>query len=438
MPGLLVQPALPSISIKSSRIAGPPKNELTIIEVFLRLENFFTMKVLVINAGSSSVKYQLYEMPEEKVLAKGNLERIGEEMSRLSHAYDGQTYTVDKKVADHDVAMELILQTLVGKDGGVISDVREIDAVGHRVVHGGEEFTGSVVIADEVVKSIEKFADLAPLHNPPNLTGIRAAQHNLPHAMQVACFDTAFHATLPQVAYLYALPFELYEKYRVRRYGFHGTSHRYVARRAAHLLGKDKAEVNLITCHLGNGCSMAAVKKGVSVDTSMGLTPLEGLVMGTRSGDIDPAILFYLSDKGYSVKELNAICNKKSGLLGISGQSNDMRNLRELATGGDKRAQLAIDIFAYRIKKYIGTYTAVLGTVDAVVFTGGIGENGPDVRAQICSDQPQIGIEIDPEKNSVTLRKEGAISTDNSRVKVFVIPTDEEVAIAKDTYELAQ
>ena len=396
------------------------------------------MKVLVINAGSSSVKYQLYEMPEERVLAKGNLERIGETMSKLSYSYDGQVYTIDKKVPDHEAAMELILQSLVGRDGGVIGDVGEIGAVGHRVVHGGEEFTGSVVITDEVVKSIEKFADLAPLHNPPNLTGIRAAWHKLPHAMQVACFDTAFHATLPQVAYLYALPYELYEKYRVRRYGFHGTSHRYVAHRAAFLLGKDIKEVNLITCHLGNGCSMTAVKKGVSVDTSMGLTPLEGLVMGTRSGDLDPAILFYLAEKGYSIQELNTLCNRQSGLLGISGRSNDMRNLRELAAGGDKRARLAIDIFSYRIKKYIGTYTAVLGTVDAVVFTGGIGENGADVRAQICSFLPQIGIEIDADKNAGMLRKEGAISTDSSRVKVFVIATDEEAAIAKDTYGLAK
>jgi acetate kinase len=395
------------------------------------------MKVLVINAGSSSVKYQLYQMPEERVLAKGNLERIGEEMSKLSHFYDEQGYTVEKKVADHDTAMELILQTLVSEKVGAIERISEIGAVGHRVVHGGEEFTGSIVITDEVVKSIEKFADLAPLHNPPNLTGIWAAQHNLPDATQVACFDTAFHATIPQVAYLYALPYELYEKYRVRRYGFHGTSHRYVARRAAKLMGKGKYDVNVITCHLGNGCSITAVKNGHSVDTSMGLTPLEGVVMGTRSGDFDPAILFYLFEKGYSVKELNAICNKKSGLLGISGRSNDMRNLRELAAGGDSRARLAIDIFAYRVKKYLGTYTAVLGRVDAVVFTGGIGENGADLRAQICSDQSQIGIEIDPTRNAATLRKEGLISTEDSRVKVFVIPTDEEAAIAKDTYEHA-
>jgi len=396
------------------------------------------VKVLVINAGSSSVKYQLYQMPEADVLAKGIVERIGDEGSRLSQTAGEQTHNIEKPVADHEQAMDLILATLVDPEHGVLKDIAEIASVGHRVVHGGEEFSGSMLIDEHVVDSIERFADLAPLHNPPNLTGIRAAQHGLPNAKQVACFDTAFHSTIPEVAYMYALPYELYEKYRVRRYGFHGTSHRYVARRAAALMGKHKYDANVITCHLGNGCSITAVKNGKSVDTSMGLTPLEGVVMGTRSGDFDPAILFYLADKGYSTQELNTLCNKKSGLLGLSGQSNDMRNLSELAAGGDKRAQLAIDVFAYRVKKYIGSYTAVLGTVDAVVFTGGIGENNVGVRAKICSDLPQIGIEIDADKNAATLRKEGDISTDSSRVKVFVIPTDEEAAIAKDTYELAK
>jgi acetate kinase len=396
------------------------------------------MKVFVINAGSSSVKYQLYQMPEATVLAKGLAERIGEESSRLNHSCGGRTYTIDQKIVNHDTAMDLILQTLVSEQMGVIKNISEISAVGHRVVHGGEEFTGSVVIKDEVIRSIEKFADLAPLHNPPNLTGIQAARHRLPNATQVACFDTAFHATIPPVAYIYGLPYDLYEKYRIRRYGFHGTSHRYVARRAAQLMRKGKYDINVITCHLGNGCSITAEKNGKSVDTSMGLTPLEGVVMGTRSGDFDPAIIFYLADKGYSVKELNTLCNKKSGLLGISGQSNDMRNLSKLAAEGDKRAKLAIDIFAYRVKKYIGAYTAVLGTVDAIVFTGGIGENAVDLRAMICSDQPQIGIEINADKNAATLGKEAVISTDNSRIKVFVIPTDEEAAIAKDTYELAE
>jgi acetate kinase len=396
------------------------------------------MKVLVINAGSSSVKYQLYQMPEGTVLAKGLIERIGNPGSRLSQKSGGQTCEIEKTVADHEQAMDLILATLVDKDNGVLNDVKEIAAVGHRVVHGGEEFSGSMLIDAAVLASIEKFADLAPLHNPPNLTGIRASQHSLPDAGQVACFDTAFHTTLPEVAYLYALPYEFYEKYRVRRYGFHGISHRYVARRAVEMLGKAESESNIITCHLGNGCSITAVKNGKSVDTSMGLTPLEGLVMGTRCGDIDPAILFYLADKGYSVEELNTLCNSKSGLLGVSGQSNDMRNLRQLAANGDQRAQLAIDIFAYRVKKYIGTYTAVLGRADAIVFTGGIGENDPDLRAQICADQVQIGIEIDENSNAEASQNERRISTKDSRVQVFVIATDEEAAIARNTYELTQ
>lgn len=396
------------------------------------------MKVLVINAGSSSIKYQLYQMPDATVLAKGIVEKIGEEASKLSHCYNDKTHTIDAKVENHEEGMELILSMLVSKDVGVIESVSEIGAVGHRVVHGAEEFTGSVVIDEKVIASIEKFADLAPLHNPPNLTGIRAAQHKLPKAKQIACFDTAFHTTIPEVAYMYALPYELYEKYRIRRYGFHGTSHRYVARRAAALMGKGKYDVNLITCHLGNGCSITAVKNGKSVDTSMGLTPLEGVVMGTRTGDFDPAVLFYLADKGYDTKTLNSLCNKKSGLLGISGLSNDMRNLSKLAEEGNTGAKLAIDIFCYRVRKYIGAYTAVLNMVDAVVFTGGIGENAVDVRQQICSGLDRIGIEIDLNKNRSTVAKEGQISTDSSKVKVLVIPTNEEAAIANDTFQLAR
>lgn len=396
------------------------------------------MKVLVINAGSSSIKYQLYPMPEASVIAKGLVERIGEDSSKLTHIYDSTKHTADVKAPDHEQGMQVILQTLVDNKIGVIQNISEIAAVGHRVVHGAEEFTGSVIIDDKVIASIEKFADLAPLHNPPNLTGIKASQKNLPDVIQVACFDTAFHTTIPQVAYMYALPYEIYEKYRIRRYGFHGTSHRYVARRYAQLFGKGKHDVNVITCHLGNGCSITAVKNGKSIDTSMGLTPLEGLVMGTRSGDFDPAILFYLADKGYDTKTLKTMCNKKSGLLGISGKSNDMRNLTELAKNGDSRAKLAIDIFCYRIKKYIGAYTAALGNLDAVIFTGGIGENANDIRAQICDDLEQLGITIDPKKNDKTIAKEGQISTDESKVAVYVIPTDEEAAIAKDTFELAQ
>ncbi len=396
------------------------------------------MKILVINAGSSSIKYQLFEMPAEKVLAKGLLEKIGEEASQLNHFSDSKEHKIKTKVANHTAGMKLILDTLVAAETGVIKDISEISAVGHRVVHGGEEFTGSVVINDKVIASVEKFADLAPLHNPPNLTGIKASQKSLPGALQVACFDTAFHTTIPKIAYIYALPYEIYEKYRVRKYGFHGTSHSYVAKRVAKLLGGGPEQFNIITCHLGNGCSITAVKGGKSVDTSMGLTPLEGVVMGTRSGDFDPAILFYLSEKGYSIDELNDMCNKKSGLLGISGVSNDMRNLREHAVAGNERAKLAFDIFCYRIRKYIGAYTAVLGRLDALVFTGGIGENAADVRARTCENLEQMGIKIDPAANEKIVRKEGLISSADSRVKVFAIPTNEELAIAQDTFRLTE
>jgi len=396
------------------------------------------MKILVINAGSSSIKYQLFEMPGSTVVAKGMVERIGEAKSRLICVFDSKTHNSELPIPDHESAMDLILATLVSKNLGILQNIDEIAAVGHRVVHGGEEFTGSVAIDDRVIASVEKFADLAPLHNPPNLTGIRASIHKLPNAKQIACFDTAFHTTIPQVAFIYALPYEIYEKFRVRRYGFHGTSHRFVSRRAAVLLARPSDRVNLITCHLGNGCSITAVKNGKSIDTSMGLTPLEGVVMGTRTGDFDPAILFYLSDKGYSIDDLNAMCNKKSGLLGISGKSNDMRNLTELAEKGDKRAQLAIDIFCYRIKKYVGAYAAVLGRLDAIVFTGGIGENSPHIRAGVCTGLDQLGAILDPAKNAAKLAKEDDIQADTSRVKIFVIATNEEAAIAEDTYLLAK
>ncbi|NLS90764.1 MAG: acetate kinase [Planctomycetaceae bacterium] len=394
------------------------------------------MKVLVVNCGSSSIKYQLYEMPEKRVISKGLVERIGEEGSALQHHYADEIRRLEGQIADHEEGMALILETLTGPDG-VLETAEEIGAVGHRVVHGGEEFTGSVLITPEVIASIERFADLAPLHNPPNLTGIRAAMHELPDVPQVACFDTAFHATIPEVAYTYALPYQLYEKFGIRRYGFHGTSHRYVARRAAELLGIDKYALNCITIHLGNGSSMTAVRGGRSVDTSMGLTPLEGLVMGTRTGDFDPAILFYLADRGYDVTSLNKLCNKQSGLLGISGKSNDMRTLLQRSEQGDRRAKLAIDVFCYRIKKYIGMYMAVLGRVDAIVFTGGIGENASAVRANACSNLEGLGIALDAERNEQTVaRREGAVSTPESPTAVLVIPTDEEAAIADDTYRI--
>ncbi len=396
------------------------------------------MKVLVINAGSSSVKYHLYEMPQAQVLATGIVDRIAEPTSELRHVWRGATHTRAVEVKDIAGAMELIFETLVDSRVGVLQRMSEIEAVGHRVVHGGEEFTGSVVIDDKVIASVVKFADLAPLHNPPNLAGILAAQLYLPKAKQVACFDTAFHATIPKVAYMYALPYELYEKYGIRRYGFHGISHRYVARRAAALMGRGKYDINAITCHLGNGCSVTAVKNGRSIDTSMGLTPLEGVPMGTRSGDLDPAILFYLADKGYDVKALNKLCNKQSGLLGLSGISNDVRRLEEFVNKGDARAKLAIDVFCYRIKKYIGAYAAVLDTVDAVVFTGGIGEHAVFLREQICNAVTQIGLKLDYAANKAAIEREAEISTQDSKVKVFVIPTNEQVAIAKDTYELTK
>ena len=395
------------------------------------------MKVLVINAGSSSIKYQLYDMPGGQVLAKGSVERIGDDKSRLTHRCGSETTTREEAVSDHEMAMQRILDILVDRHVGAIGELAEIATVGHRVVHGGEEFTGSMIVDDHVLASIEKFVDLAPLHNPHNLVGIRAAQDKLPHAVQVACFDTAFHTTIPKVAYMYALPYELYEKYRIRRYGFHGTSHRYVARRAAALMEVDKYRFNTITCHLGNGCSMAAVRNGRSVDTSMGFTPLEGLVMGTRTGDFDPAILFYLADKGYDLTRLNALCNKKSGLLGISGASNDMRTLEQRAQEGDARAKLAIEVFSYRVRKYIGAYLTVLNPLHAIVFTGGIGENCPLVRKLICQNLDHMGIRLDPKANETERGRETTISSAGSNVRIMVIPTNEEEAIAGDAFELS-
>ncbi len=406
------------------------------------------MKTLVLNCGSSSIKYQLFEMPARTLLAKGMVERIGDAEAAMIHQERGDSQRQAVVAADHDQAMEAILGRLMppsagsgdprtteqGRGGG---DDEAIGAVGHRVVHGGEEFTGSVLIDEAVLASIETTAHLAPLHNPPNLAGIRAAMHALPGAPQVACFDTAFHATIPQVAYTYALPYELYEKLGVRRYGFHGTSHRYVARRAAAMLGRDKHDINCITCHLGNGSSITAVRDGRSVDTSMGLTPLEGLVMGTRCGDIDPAILFYLAQNGYEFAALNDLCNKKSGVLGVSGLSNDMRTLLDEASRGHERARLAIDVYCYRVKKYIGAYHAALGRLDAVVFTGGIGENAVPVREYICSGLEPMGIEVDPLRNDQASSEERRIDTGAGRVAVLVIPTDEEGVIAADTYQLA-
>jgi acetate kinase len=394
------------------------------------------MKVLVINAGSSSIKYQLYEMPDGDVVARGKVERIGDRRSRLTHSCRNEDILREEAVPDHETAMQLILDMLAAPKGGTVRELAEIATVGHRVVHGGEEFTGSVIIDDRVLASIERFVDLAPLHNPHNLVGIEAARHKLPDAAQVACFDTAFHTSIPNVAYMYALPYDLYKKYGIRRYGFHGTSHRYVARRAAAMTDRGKHDVNLITCHLGNGCSITAVRSGRSVDTSMGFTPLEGLVMGTRAGDFDPAIVFYLVDKGYDVPAINALCNKKSGLLGVSGTSNDLRTLEKRVDEGDARAKLAIEIFCYRVRKYIGAYTAVLESLDAVVFTGGIGENSTRVRQLTCANLAGIGIELDEAANKGAVGTEACITRPTSKVKVLVIPTNEEQAIARDAYDL--
>ncbi|MFO7906532.1 MAG: acetate/propionate family kinase [Planctomycetota bacterium] len=396
------------------------------------------MKILVVNCGSSSIKCRLYRMPPREVLAEGQVERLGEESAAVAFELDGQASRIEGAIADHHQGMRMILDTLVHADHDALRDLSEIGAVGHRVVHGGQAFSDSVLIDDEVMAAIDRCADLAPLHNPANMTGIQAAREILPNVPQVACFDTAFHATIPKVAYLYGLPYHIHEQYGIRRYGFHGTSHRYVAGRTARLLDQPEEQVNCITVHLGNGCSMAAVRGGRSVDTSMGLTPLEGLLMGTRSGDMDPAILFYLAEKGFRMDGLNELCNKQSGLLGISGQSNDMRALTRSAEEGNERAKLAIDVFCYRVKKYIGAYLAVLGRVDAITFTGGIGEHVPEVRSLACEQLEPLGIRVDENRNHDGITGERRISSPESEIHVLVVPTDEEGVIAADTFEIVQ
>ena len=392
------------------------------------------MKILVVNCGSSSIKYQLLEMPAGKVLARGVLERIGQEDALLEHSLDGRDkITVSEPVADHDQGMALINRVLTHGPGKVIADPAEIDGIGHRVVHGGETFTHSTIIDDRVLDTIQEYFTLAPLHNPPNFAGIKAAQHFFQSVPQVAVFDTAFHQTMPPRAYLYAIDWSLYEKHRIRRYGFHGTSHKFVCQRAAELLGRPLDQLNLISCHLGNGCSMAAIENGHCVDTTMGLTPLEGLVMGTRSGDIDPAIIFHLAER-MEIKEINNILNKKSGLLGLSGVSNDIRDLQKAVQQGNKHAELALEIFCYRIRKYIGAYLAVLVRLDAIIFTGGIGENATAIRRDICQHLAPLGIKLDSAKNDVVQATADCISTDDSPTKLMVIPTNEEKMIAFETY----
>jgi acetate kinase len=391
------------------------------------------MNVLVINCGSSSLKYQLIEMKSEKLLAKGLVERIGIEGSILTHKPEGKDKAViQQPMKDHTDAIKLVLEALVNKTHGVINDMSEIAAVGHRVVHGAEKYASSVLINDDVMKALEECTHLAPLHNPPNLIGINACRALMPKTPMVAVFDTAFHQTMPDYAYMYALPYELYKEKGIRRYGFHGTSHRYVSEVAAQMLGKDIKDCRIVTCHLGNGASVAAVNGGKSVDTSMGFTPLEGLVMGTRSGDLDPAIITHLIETGMSEKEVNNILNKKSGVYGLSGVSSDFRDIEKAAEEGNDRAKLALDVFYYRVKKYIGSYIAAMGGADAIVFTAGLGENSPETREEVTKGMEFMGVEIDTEKNKFRGRQED-ISTPGAKIKTLVIPTNEELMIARDT-----
>ena len=388
--------------------------------------------VLVLNCGSSSLKYEVFRMPARESLGKGLVERIGETGSFLAQSSPKGTIRVEEPMADHGLAMARVAKALIDPKYGIIGDIDEIDAVGHRVVHGGERFSSSVVIDETVLKAIEANIELAPLHNPANLTGIREAMKMLPGKPNVAVFDTAFHQTMPPAAYLYGLPRELYEKYKIRRYGFHGTSHRYVAARACQLMKRAPENTNLITCHLGNGASITAVENGRSVETSMGFTPLEGLVMGTRCGDIDPAILGFLEERGYSSKDLTALINKKSGLLGLSGISNDLRDIEGAVDLGNKNAIEALDVYAHQVRKYIGAYSAELFKVDGLVFTGGVGQHGVRMRERICHRLENIGIIMDYAKNDSNGSREGIVSTLYSPTTILVIPTNEELQIALD------
>ncbi len=396
------------------------------------------MNVLVINCGSSSLKFQLINSDTEAVLAKGLCERIGIDGSLTYQPAGGEKKTEDKAMPTHTEAIQFVIDALTDADRGVVRSLDEIGAVGHRVVHGGEKFASSAVITDEMIKAVEECNDLAPLHNPANLIGIRACQELMPGVPMVAVFDTAFHQTMPDVAYTYGIPYEYYEKYKVRRYGFHGTSHSYVSKRTAEIVGKPYDQMKIIVCHLGNGASISAVNCGKSVDTSMGLTPLEGLVMGTRSGDLDPAIIDFVGKKeGLSLDEMNEVLNKKSGMLGISGVSSDGRDLEAAAETGNKRAQLALDVFDYRVIKYIGAYAAAMNGVDAIAFTAGIGENNIKMRKDVCSSLTYLGVKLDEEKNNVR-GEERIISADDSKVQVLLVPTNEELAIARETLALVK
>ena len=395
------------------------------------------MKYLIINSGSSSIKYQVIEMKTETVLATGLVERIGEALGRVKNTFfpgtgNERESVIEQQIPDHDSGMRLVIALLTDREQGVVRNISEIKAIGHRVVHGGEDFSASTRITPAVIAALTRNIPLAPLHNPANLDGIRVAMEIFPDVPQVGVFDTAFHQTMPPHAFMYALPYSLYEQDRVRRYGFHGTSHRFVAGECARLLNKPLAQCNLITVHLGNGCSMTAIKGGVSVDTSLGMTPLEGLVMGTRSGDVDPALhLFLKQNKGMELEAIDALLNKESGLKGLCGM-NDMRDIHKAVDAGDTRAAMALAVQTYRNRKYIGAYMAVLGRVDGIVFTAGIGENDPIVRAESLQGLEAFGVRLDPEKNSARNREARCISCEDSSVRVFVIPTNEELAIARE------
>ncbi len=398
------------------------------------------MKILVINCGSSSLKFQLIDSDSEQVICKGLCERIGIEGSQIVYTPEGKDKITNvTPMPDHNRAIELVIEALTGKENGVVSSLDEIGAVGHRIVHGGEKFTKSVVINEEVIKAIEEVSDLAPLHNPANLIGIRACQKAMPGVPMVAVFDTAFHQTMPEEAYLYGLPYSYYERYGIRRYGFHGTSHGYVSSRAAQILGKDIKDLKIIVCHLGNGASVSAVKNGECIDTSMGLTPLEGLIMGTRTGDIDPSVVeFIMKKENSSVADVTNLLNKKSGVYGLSSElSSDFRDLEDGYRNGNAGAKRAVDAFAYRVLKYIGSYTAAMNGVDCICFTAGVGENSGFVRELICDKLGFIGATLNKEANKIR-GKEQIISGDDSKVTLMIVPTNEELAIARDTYALCK
>lgn len=394
------------------------------------------MIVLVVNCGSSSLKYQLVNMDNEEVMAKGLVEKIGLTDSQLTHKWNGQKKEIQQSIPDHNVAVKLVLDILTDAECGVIKSMDAIDAVGHRVVHGGEEFAASTLITDEVMKALEKCSAMAPLHNPPNIIGINACKAIMPGVPQVGVFDTAFHQTMPAKAFMYGLPYELYKEDHIRRYGFHGTSHRYVAGEVAKVMGKPVEELRIINCHLGNGSSLAAIKYGKCVDTTMGFTPLAGVLMGTRCGDIDPAIVLNVMDNhNLSTKDMDKLMNKQSGVLGISGVSSDFRDLGKAAEEGNERAQLALDMFHYQVRKEIGAFAAAMGGVDVITFTAGVGENGIEDRAAIASGLEYLGAKLDPQRNDVR-GKDALISTDDSTVKMYVIPTNEEIMIARDTKDI--